>query len=93
MLLRIRKEGTREFVCNTLEAVLEAARNVVETASYAVVNDQCLDLTTANLIVNVCENLNEKNTAFIRQKFSDWCRDKGEEAALKVLVSVCWKCV
>lgn len=91
MKLRTREHGTDEYLCKDVESVVSAAQDVLDSHSYAVVNEQMLDAVTANLIVSVWGGLNETNRTFLKKSFGEWCEKRGAEAALKILVSICWK--
>ena len=66
---RTRQGGTHVIVANTYDELIAAARTVVDGSSYAKVNGDMLDLTTAFLLVQINDALNDKNRDASRRMF------------------------
>lgn len=73
-----RTGGTTVFTCETYDELIQAARKVVETSSYAKVNSILLDLTTASMLVQVRDKLNERNLTAVREAFTRLTKQAGE---------------
>lgn len=64
-----RQNGIKVFDCSDYDSMITAAKTIVEEKTYAKVNGEALDSTTAGMLVAVHNALNESNREACHRMF------------------------